>query len=397
MLSGFFPFILNSLPATPTAIVRLSDIRYWHFFFLSLGMQSGKPVKKISPSVLSQSGKENKEAAKAAHLIYVNESGKGIVRIRKGKKFIYSRDNKQVKDKQTLDRILKLAIPPSWINVWICSSPNGHLQATGLDLKHRKQYRYHAEWNALRNETKFHRLLDFGKVLPQLRKRVKKDILSGELSQQKVLATAIDLMDKTYIRVGNNSYEKMNGSYGLTTLKDKHVIISKDNILFCFTGKKGIEHTIKLKDRRLAKIVKQCRDIPGKNLFQYYTETGDKKTIDSGMVNNYIKEATGEEFSAKDIRTWAGSLQAIEYLRAACDAKNKMKEDISVPAMLEEVSRKLGNTRTVCKKYYIHPVLITMAGNNELLPYLSAPGNKENKNLLTRGEHILMHILTKCS
>ena len=349
------------------------------------------------PATLALPVNDNREAARAAHLIYVNESAGGINRVKKGTRFVYYCDNSVVKDKETLDRIRKLAIPPSWINVWICPSANGHLQATGLDLKHRKQYRYHQEWNALRNETKFDRLLEFGKVLPLLRKKIKKDVRSKELSQQKVVATAIDLMDKTYIRVGNNSYEKMNGSFGLTTLKDKHVTIRRDKIIFTFTGKKGIEHTINLKNKRLASIVKQCRDIPGKNLFQYYTETGDKKTIDSGLVNNYIKEATGGEFSAKDIRTWAGSLQAVEFLRAACIVNQEIKEEISVTAMLDEVSHKLGNTRTVCKKYYVHPALITLAGKRELLQQLTNPATKKSINYLTHGELTLLHVLKKCT
>jgi DNA topoisomerase-1 len=271
----------------------------------------------------------------------------------------------------------------------------GHIQATGLDLKNRKQYRYHHKWNELRNETKFHRLYEFGKTLPGLRKKIKKDIAIKDLSREKVLATAINLMDKTYIRVGNNGYEKMNGSYGLTTLKDKHVDIRQDKIVFSFTGKKGIDHTIKLKDRKLASIVKQCRDIPGKTLFQYYDEQGEQKAIDSGMVNNYIRGATGVEFSAKDFRTWAGSVQAIEYF---CDQDNLPKgfngKKVAVE-MLDSVSEKLGNTRSVCKKYYVHPLLISLCEENKLTPGLLKNGNKKGNNSFTKCENILMNLLKK--
>jgi DNA topoisomerase I len=334
------------------------------------------------------------EAASAANLIYVTDSNPGISRAGKGKKYTYLSGGKMIKDKQHLERIRKLAIPPSWKDVWICKSPNGHIQATGLDLKNRKQYRYHFKWNALRNETKFHRLYEFGKTLPQLRKKIKKDITQSCLTREKVLATAINLMDKTYIRVGNNGYEKMNGSYGLTTLKDRHVNITKDKIVFSFTGKKGIDHTILLKDRKLAGIVKQCREIPGKTLFQYYDQEGKQKAIDSGMVNSYIRESTGLEFSAKDFRTWAGSVQAVEYFRS--DEK-LLEQDgrKNVIAMLDSVSLKLGNTRTVCKKYYVHPQLIALCEENKLNPDMLKTVKKNGKDTFTTGEHILMCILKK--
>src|SRR5688572_16058577 len=330
-----------------------------------------KKDKKLSHAAHLKAAADPRQAAEAAELTYVGDQDAGITRKGSPGKFTYHLGNKKVTDKSQLDRIKKLVIPPAWKNVWICKSPNGHIQATGTDARGRKQYRYHAKWNSLRNETKFHRLYEFGKTLPQLRKRIKKDISLKELSREKVLATVINLMDKTYIRVGNNEYEKANGSYGLTTLKDKHVKLTKDKIIFSFTGKKGIDHMIPLKDKKLAHIVKQCRDIPGKSLFQYYDPEGENKPIDSGMVNNYIREATEDDFTAKDFRIWAGSLQALEYFRSnlklLAEAKDTKK---NVLAMLDDVSKKLGNTRNVCKKYYVHPALINLCEENKITPDL---------------------------
>jgi DNA topoisomerase-1 len=267
----------------------------------------------------------------------------------------------------------------------------GHIQATGIDLKGRKQYRYHAKWNELRNETKFHHLYEFGRVLPRLRQRIKKDIAGKILTRGKVLATALDLMDKTYIRIGSNGYEKANGSYGLTTLKDKHVKIGGGEIIFSFTGKKGVDHTVRLKDKKLASIVKQCRDIPGRTLFQYYDGDGSKKSIDSGMLNNYIKEASSHDFSAKDFRTWAGSVQAVEYLESCSKTEgDDTDHKRNVVEMLETVSNKLGNTRSVCKKYYVHPQLISFCQENKPLPAIT---EKKKPNTFTREEELLMCIL----
>lgn len=350
-----------------------------------------KKNKKLSHADLLRADQDPREAAETARLTYVNGREPGITRIKRGKSFQYRMGGRTITSKLQLDRIRQLAIPPSWKNVWICASPEGHIQATGYDLKNRKQYRYHARWNKLRNETKFHRLYEFGKTLPHLRKKIRKDIASNELSRDKVLATAIDLMDKTYIRVGNTGYEKSNGSYGLTTLKDKHVEIKNDRIVFSFTGKKGIDHTIRLKDRKLARIIKQCRDIPGKPLFQYYDQKGKQQPIDSGMVNDYLRAATGEEFSAKDFRTWAGSLQAVEYFRSVKQEENGTRQAV---AMLDSVSEKLGNSRSICKKYYVHPLLISLCEENRLDPELLRTEKKGSKEF-SEDESVLMKILKK--
>jgi DNA topoisomerase-1 len=340
---------------------------------------------------------ENRQAAAPVRLRYISRPEEGIERHKKGKNFYYIYKGKKIADAEELQRIKKLVIPPSWSDVWICSDSSGHIQATGLDLNRRKQYRYHANWSRFRSETKFHRLLDFGKALPLLRKRVGKDISEKKLTAQKVLATTIRLMEQTSIRIGNNGYEKLYGSYGLTTLKDKHVKIHNNEALFCFTGKKGIEHRITLKNKKLAGIIKQCRDIPGKELFQYYEEDGTKSAIDSGMVNNYIKEGTKGDFSAKDFRTWAGSLQALECLCAAGKGDNEKDIKRKIVSVLDEVSARLGNTRTVCKKYYVHPLLIRLYEENKLVQLdLPADNNIVSQRFgLSKNEKILMNLLRR--
>lgn len=340
--------------------------------------------------------KDYEKAASVIDLVYVRDTDAGITRIKKGKGFAYIFDDKPVKDKRQLDRIRKLVIPPAWTNVWICTLENGHLQATGLDVKQRKQYLYHPLWQQLRNETKFHRLYEFGKVLPQLRLKLEQDIAERELTQQKVLAAVISLMERTYIRVGSADYEKLYGSYGITTLKDKHVNITGDKLVFSFKGKKGIEHNITLRNKKLARIVKECRDIPGKELFQYYDNDGNKKPVDSGMVNNYIKEATGMDFTAKDMRTWAGTLHALHAFWSIGDAITESEYKKNIVAALDIVSEKLGNTRTVCKKYYVHPALIELYHEKKLTKYMDELNQLEepdDKSGLTCEEKVLMKIL----
>lgn len=337
-----------------------------------------------------------KKAASAINLAYISDKENGILRIRKGNHFLYVYNNKAIREKDMLERIKKLAIPPAWEEVWICPLKNGHIQATGLDARKRKQYRYHTLWNLLRNETKFHRLREFGKVLPQLRLAMEKDMATKEMTAQKVIATVLSLMERTYIRIGNNEYEKLYGSYGLTTMQDKHTKIENDKITFSFKGKKGIYHSISLQNKKLAKIVKDCRDIPGKELFQYYDEQGNKKSIDSGMVNQYIKDATGHDFSAKDFRTWAGSLQALQYFHSLDSANTPAEIKKNIASVLEAVSNKLGNTKNVCKKYYVHPGLIKMYEENKLNKYLKQLDSIEKndtKTGLTPEEQILMKIL----
>jgi DNA topoisomerase-1 len=344
--------------------------------------------------------KDYSKAAKAASLVYVNDQDPGIIRVKKGKGFAYLLNAQPIRDKEIIQRIRSLAIPPVWTKVWICTKENGHIQATGFDARARKQYRYHPLWSVLRNETKFHKLREFGQQLPKLRLQVEKDLSLHDLNERKVIATIISLMERTYIRIGNSGYEKMNGSHGLTTLHDKHVSIDKNGLRFCFKGKKGIFHDINLRNKKLARIVEQCRDIPGKELFQYYDADGKRNPVDSGMVNHYIQEHSGEAFSAKDFRTWAGCLNLLRAFRqiGLFETPTECKHNINLA--LDEVSHKLGNTRTVCKKYYVHPGLIRLYEEKKINSYLSQLDEIEkddDRTGLTKEEKVLMSLLSTVS
>lgn len=339
---------------------------------------------------------EPERSAKAAHLLYVTDTAPGIQRLKKGKKFTYLFRGQKVTDKKVLERIRGIVIPPAWTRVWICTEPNGHIQATGFDIKNRKQYRYHPLWNDMRTHTKFNRLLSFGEKLPQLRLQLEKDLARKELGEEKVLATVIGLMERTYIRIGNSEYEKANGSYGLTTLKDRHVKIEGSKVAFSFTGKKGIAHQVSLSHRRLAHIVKQCREIPGKELFQYYDKEQQRHSIDSGKVNSYIRHITGEDFTAKDFRTWAGTLNALRVFMQLKEAQDPAEIKKNIGEMLEMVSQQLGNTKTVCRKYYVHPLLISLYENQTLTGYLKQLDKIEKDDDLTgwtSDERLLIRIL----
>lgn len=333
--------------------------------------------------------------AEAVNLVYVNSNDEGILRIKSGKGFTYKQKDKVVKDKTQLHRIRSLVLPPAWEDVWICPLPNGHLQATGKDVKNRKQYRYHPLWNELRNKTKFYRMHELGKVLPAIRKQVNKDLALPGLPRNKVLATVISLMEKTGIRIGNEFYEKLYGSFGLTTLKDKHVNINGGTVKFTFRGKKGVEHQVTLKSKKLSKIVHQCRDIPGKELFQYIDEEGKRQSIESGMVNEYIKEVAEGEFTAKDFRTWCGSVAALNALKETGSFENEKEGKKKIVEVLDKVSMQLGNTRTVCKKYYVHPSLLEFYENGKLeklLDKLDACEKSDDCDLKAE-EKLLMSIL----
>lgn len=311
------------------------------------------------------------QTAKAAKLRYMTDAMSGISRQRTGDTFAYvDPQGNPVDDEETLARIRSMALPPAWEHVWICPRPNGHLQATGIDTKNRKQYRYHANWNAIRSETKFFRMVAFGESLPLLRARLDKDLKQRTLTREKVIAIALSVMEQTLIRVGNAAYEKEYGSYGLTTLKDRHVKAEGSELRFSFKGKKGIYHDITLHDKRLAKLVKACRDIPGKELFQYFDEDGSRCSIDSGMVNEYLKETMGDDFSAKDFRTWAGTVNALRLLVdiEPCDSEKELKKNVNT--VLDEVSHTLGNTRTVCRKHYVHPQILEAYECQDLNPYI---------------------------
>lgn len=311
------------------------------------------------------------ETAKAARLVYMSDTMPGISRQKAKDQFSYvDAHGKAIDNPETLTRIRSLMLPPAWENVWISPKANGHLQATGIDTKNRKQYRYHAKWNAIRSQTKFFRMVAFGEALPLLRERLAKDLKKPELSREKVIAIALSVMEQTLIRVGNAAYEKEYGSYGLTTLKDRHVKLEGTEMRFSFKGKKGIYHDITLHDRRLSSLVKACRDIPGKELFQYFDENGDRHPIDSGMVNTYLHETMGDDFSAKDFRTWAGTVNALRLLAELepCETDKELKKNVNT--VLDEVSHKLGNTRTVCRKHYVHPQILEAYECQDLNPYI---------------------------
>jgi DNA topoisomerase-1 len=357
-------------------------------------MKTNRDIK-LSKKQLRAVTKDAVKSAGVISLVYVSDKEDGIERIRKGKSFQYLIGKKKVTDKNDLARIRQLVLPPAWENVWICAHANGHLQATGLDVKKRKQYRYHALWSQFRNQTKFFNLIDFGKTLPRVRERLDADLSLPGLPQDKVLAAVVMLMQETNIRVGNSLYEKLYGSFGLTTMKDKHVQINGSTVKFSFKGKKGVYHEIDMKSRKLAKIVKQCRDIPGKELFQYYNEDGQHCSIDSGMVNEYIKKISEGEFTAKDFRTWMGTVHAIQVLKEAgyCETETETKK--KVQEALDTVAKKLGNTRTVCKKYYVHPVVIELYCSKSLDKYFD-DSEKHKVQGLEKEECVLLAILERC-
>ncbi len=320
---------------------------------------------------LEKIGRDPKITAKAAGLRYVSDTSPGYTRKASGKGFsYYDADGTPVKDKELIERFNKLVIPPAYTNVWISPHENSHLQFTGTDAAGRKQYRYHADWNKLRNQSKYHRLQAFATHLPAIREQVDKDLNRRNLDHDKVLALVVRLMELTSIRIGNESYKKLYGSYGLTTMMDKHVKIDGSKINFEFKGKKGVYHKIDLQSKKLARLVKQCRDIPGKELFQYYDDDGKHCTIDSGDVNTYLKNITSEDFTAKDFRTWAGSVSALYAFKEAGNFENQTQCKKNIISVLDEVAVTLGNTRTVCKKYYVHPTIISSYEHGTLFKYI---------------------------
>jgi DNA topoisomerase I len=300
------------------------------------------------------------EAAQAAGLYYVMEGEPGYNRKRKGRGFIYlDPKGKQVTSPRLIQRFKDLVIPPAWSEVWICRRPNGHIQVTGRDTRGRKQYRYHTDWGETRSQTKFSRMAQFGKHLPAIRARVAQDLRRTRLSNEKVTALVVRLLEQTLIRVGNQEYARMNQSYGLTTLLDDHITITGSRVSIEFTGKRGKPMEIQMRDRRLAQLVKRCQDLPGQRLFQYLDENGQCcQTITSGDVNNYLREATGQDFSAKDFRTWGGTVLAAMELYQRGPAENEKKADKQIVQVIKDVAAALNNTPTICRKYYIHPAIL---------------------------------------
>lgn len=308
------------------------------------------------------------ETAKAAGLRYFTDARPGIRRKHTGKHFAYvAPAGEVIRDSLELERIKKLAIPPAWTDVWICPSRNGHLQATGRDAKGRKQYRYHERWREVRDETKYNRMIAFGEALPLIRERADLDLSQHCLSREKVLATVVKLLDATVIRVGNEEYARENRSFGLTTLRTRHVDVEGSEIRFHFQGKSGKEHIVDVHDRRLARAVQRCQDLPGFELFQYLDD-GGRRSIDSADVNDYLRHITNENFTAKDFRTWHGSVTAACTLYALRAYESDSEAKSNIVGAVEAAADLLGNTPTICRKSYVHPGLIDAYLDGMLLP-----------------------------
>ncbi len=298
------------------------------------------------------------ESAEEAGLRYVSDAMPGFRRRRAGKGFTYlDPDGRRITDRTTLARIRSLAIPPAYTGVWISPYTNGHIQATGRDARGRKQYRYHSRWREVRDETKFDRMLAFSDALPRIRKRIEQDLSRPGLPREKVLATVAQLLELTGIRIGNDEYARVNQSFGLTTLRDDHVEVSGSTMRFEFRGKSGKVHRVSLSDRRLARIVTRCQSLPGEELFQYLDDEGIHQTIGSSDVNDYLREIAGDDFTAKDFRTWSGTLLALAALEELGPAPSEREAKSTIVAAIDRVAERLNNTRPICRKYYVHPAV----------------------------------------
>jgi DNA topoisomerase I len=337
------------------------------------------------------------ESAQAAGLQYTTDNSPGIQRRARGKKqFVYLSPNGEViRDQAEIRRIESLAIPPAYQDVWICPTANGHLQATGRDARGRKQYRYHPLWRTVRDQTKFTRMILFSQSLPLIRKQVDQDLALPGLPKRKVLAAIVRLMELTRIRVGNEEYARTNQSYGLTTMQDQHVDVSGSKIRFSFRGKSGVDHDIQLTDRRLARIVKSCQDIPGQDLFQYVDEAGEFQSISSGDINQYLKEVTNQDFTAKDFRTWAGTVLAAAQLAETEQFTSETAAKKNITQVVKAVSAHLGNRPATCRKYYVHPAIFAAYLNLSLFEAMTqhARQTSEDKYALRPEELAVVAIL----
>jgi DNA topoisomerase-1 len=339
------------------------------------------------------------ESAKAAGLRYVNdERTPGIRRLGSPKRFRYvNPDGRPVSNREDLHRIKALVIPPAWTDVWICADARGHVQATGRDARGRKQYRYHARWREVRDEVKYGRLIGFAHALPRIRARADVDIRKAGLPREKVLAAAVQLLEKTLIRVGNEEYARENGSVGLTTMREKHAKIRGGTVRFEFRGKSGIEHAIDLRDARLVRIVKALRDLPGYELFQYVDDNGRRQVIDSADVNAYLRELSGQDFTAKDFRTWAGTVLAAKALAEVAEFKSDTEAKRKIAVAIEAVAKRLGNTKAVCRKSYIHPAILDayMEGATIQTPMVRASRFSRSGSALSSEELAVVGLLER--
>ena len=339
------------------------------------------------------------ESAKEAGLRYVTDAEPGIRRQRRGRGFRYiDRDGKPVRDEETLARIRSLVIPPAWENVWICANPKGHLQVTGRDARGRKQSRYHPRWRSVRDETKYERMTIFGELLPVIRERVEHDLSLPGLPRLKILAVIVRLMEVTLIRVGNEEYARENQSYGLTTMRNKHVQVEGSGVTFKFPGKSRVKHIIDFHDRRLAKIIQRCQDIPGYELFQYVDSDGNHHSIDSADVNEYVREICHEDFTAKDFRTWAGTVLACSMLQEFEAFASQTEAKRNVVQAIKEVAARLGNTPSVCRKCYVHPAVLDSYLGGAMIKTVTARVEQEAEHSphpLRQEEIALLQLLKK--
>lgn len=323
----------------------------------------------LSPDDVETLLNDPHQAVKIANLRYVSENHLSIQRKKVGRGFAYYKKEEKISDPDTIERIKKLVIPPAWKNVKITHLSNGHLQAVGRDEKDRKQYMYHPTWSRIRNQTKFFKMTAFGKILPKIRKQVDKDLDLEGMPKRKVLALVIRLMEETHIRIGNHYYARQNKTYGLSTFRTRHVKTFEGGIKFEFVGKKGKEHSISIEDQGLVELINQCEEIPGWELFKFYNENGEKQSIDSGMINEYIHELSGEMYSAKDFRTWSASKIFFETLREIGFTKDEKENKKNILKGFDAAAEGLGNTRAVCRSYYVHPKIIETYETGEIVPY----------------------------
>ena len=323
----------------------------------------GKGSRKLSEIITDPA-----EAAEEAGLRYVSDEQAGYTRRRRGQSFQYfDTDGKLIQDESRLLRIRRLAIPPAYHDVWICPLPNGHIQATGRDDRGRKQYRYHEHWRTIRDENKYDRILTFAAALPKIRRRVQTDLKLAGLKREKILAAVVQLLERTFIRVGNEEYARQNKSFGLTTMKDHHVKVRGRKLRFRFRGKGGKEHEVDFTDRRLAKIVRKLQDLPGQDLFQYFDDEGKLCNVTSQDVNDYLREITGQDFTAKDFRTWAGTVLAAMALNAQEEFATKKEAKSNIKNAIAAAAKLLCNTPTICRKCYVHPAIVDGYLNGDLI------------------------------
>ena len=351
---------------------------------------TGKSARTLVVAYVAVTGTPAPDAealatAREARPRWVSDQGPGIRRRRRGESFAYLQpDGSSVEDEETLDRIQRLVIPPAWTDVWISPLANGHIQATGRDARGRKQYRYHERWRSVRDSNKYGRLIEFAGVLPKIRSRVRRDLRRPGHPREKVLATVVQLLEATMMRVGNEEYAKENRSYGLTTLRNRHVKVRGSKVRFFFRGKCGKEHEITVRDRRLAAVVRRCEELPGQQLFQYLDEDGRRRGIDSSDVNDYLREAGGGDFTAKDFRTWAGTVLAARALQEMKKVDSEAQAKRNVVEAIEKVAERLGNTRSVCRKCYVHPAIVDSYMDGSMLEVLQSRAEHEMRTSLRR-------------